>query len=382
MADGNREIISSRFGLHFASVDPGYLVHPESESLLRYLEYGGSHPCGLFELFPELVGFEDMVAGVISGRREEFVVRDINRDARKEIYYNLNLLHSKNAAHPLLLIVEDITTECKIRQSLQQSRNEITLLHNQLLIKNSDLDRANTELRKSQQELQQLNQQLESKVRERTEQLESSTMLARRLFEQTVNSLMMALEKRDSYTAGHQERVSVLAAAIARELELDEKTVEGIRIAGKLHDLGKIYVPSDFLTKPDPLSEEEFSVIRTHPRVGFDILQNIEFPWPVASIVLQHHERMDGSGYPFGLEGKDILLEAKILAVADGIEAMATNRPYRISPGIDEALNDVMKYSGSWYDPEVVKACVRLFRKKGFVLPPVQYRTRPRMPLE
>lgn len=382
MADSNREIISSRFGLHFASVDHGYLVHPESESLLRYLEYGSAPPCGLFELFPELVGFEDMVAGVISGQREELVVKDINRDARKEIYYNLNLLHAGEGAHPLLLIVEDITTECRIRQSLQQSRNEITLLHNQLLIKNSDLDRANTELRKSQQELQQLNQQLESKVRERTEQLESSTMLARRLFEQTVNSLMMALEKRDSYTAGHQERVSVLAAAIARELELDEKTVEGIRIAGKLHDLGKIYVPSDFLTKPDPLSEEEFSVIRTHPRVGFDILQNIEFPWPVASIVLQHHERMDGSGYPFGLEEKDILLEAKILAVADGIEAMATNRPYRISPGIDEALNDIIKYSGSWYDPTVVQACVRLFRKKGFILPPVQYRTRPRMPLE
>lgn len=383
MTADRREITSGRFGLHFASIDPGYFVHPEDDGLLRFLEYDGDgSACELFDLFPELVGLEDIVSGVMTGESEELVVKDINRDARKEIYYNLNLLRSGEAGPGMLLIVEDITAECGIRKSLQQSRNEITLLHNQLLIKNSDLDRANTELRKSQDELRRLNQHLESKVRERTEQLESSTLLARRLFEQTVNSLMMALEKRDSYTAGHQARVSVLATAIARELKLDENTVEGIRIAGKLHDLGKIYVPNEFLTKPDPLSEEEFSVIRTHPRVGFDILRDIEFPWPVASIVLQHHERLDGTGYPYGLERNDIRFEAKILAVADAIEAMATNRPYRISSGIDEALNDILTHTNSWYEPDIVNACVRLFREKGFALPPVQYKTLARMPVE
>ncbi len=375
MPDDRQEIIGNKFGLFFANVDAEGFVHPESDRLLGYLNYdAGASKCHLSELFPETVGLEEMIREVASGEKDEFVLTDINRDAGKELYYNLIMMPSRERPGELLLVVEDITAECRIRQSLQQSRNEIILLHNQLIVKNHDLDRANAELLKSQGELRELNQQLERKVRERTEQLESSTMLAKRLFEQTVNALMLALEKRDSYTAGHQQRVSILAAAIARELGLDEDAIEGIRIAGKLHDIGKIYVPNEFLTKPDRISEEEFNVIRTHPRVGFDILQHIEFPWPVASITLQHHERINGTGYPYGLEGDEILFEAKILAVADVVEAMATNRPFRMSPGIEKALDEISSNVNTYYDPRVVEACLRLFRQKGFFLPVVEYK--------
>ncbi len=375
MPDDRQELISGKFGLFFAHVDAGGVVNPENDSLLRYLSYdtaASGYP--LSELFPETVGLEEMIREVASGEKDEFVLTDINRDAGKELYYNLIMMPSRERPGELLLVVEDITTECRIRQSLQQSRNEIIILHNQLIVKNHDLDRANAELLKSQSELRELNQQLEMKVHERTGQLEKSTMLSKRLFEQTVNALMLALEKRDSYTAGHQQRVSILAAAIARELDLDEDTVEGIRIAGKLHDIGKIYVPNEFLTKPDRISEEEYNVIRTHPRVGFDILQHIEFPWPVASITLQHHERINGTGYPYGLEGDEILFEAKILAVADVVEAMATNRPFRLSPGIEKALDEISSNVNTYYDPQVVEACLRLFRQKGFFLPAVEYK--------
>ena len=199
------------------------------------------------------------------------------------------------------------------------------------------------------------------------EELRQSFQKLRRAFEGTVNALMSAIEIRDPYTAGHQRGVTQLACAIAKEMGLPEEQIEGIRMAGLIHDLGKINVPAEILSKPGPLTELEFGLIKMHPQVGHDVLNGvIEFPWPVAQIVLQHHERMDGSGYPEGLTGEEILLEARILAVADVVEAMASNRPYREPRGMEEALGEISQNRGVLYDPEVVNACLKLFTEKGF----------------
>ncbi|MEE9584271.1 MAG: HD domain-containing phosphohydrolase [Candidatus Brocadiales bacterium] len=182
----------------------------------------------------------------------------------------------------------------------------------------------------------------------------------------TIRALAAAVETRDPYTAGHQQRVTDLARAIATEMGCSTECIEGIRMAGIIHDVGKIGVPAEILTKPGRITATEFEIIKTHSQVGYDILKDIEFPWPVADIVLQHQERMDGSGYPRGLSGDDILMEARIIAVADTVEAMASHRPYRAALGIDKALEEITKNRGTRYDADVVDACVRLFREKGF----------------
>jgi response regulator RpfG family c-di-GMP phosphodiesterase len=182
----------------------------------------------------------------------------------------------------------------------------------------------------------------------------------------TIRAMASTVETRDPYTAGHQRRTADLARAIATEMGVSRKEVDGIHMAGLIHDLGKISVPAEILSKPARLNELEFGIIKTHPKVGYDILKPIEFPWPIAEIVLQHHERMDGSGYPNGLRGEDIRLEARILAVADVVEAMASHRPYRPSLGIDKALEEISENKGVVYDAKVVDACLKLFREKGF----------------
>ena len=182
----------------------------------------------------------------------------------------------------------------------------------------------------------------------------------------TIQVVTSTVEVRDPYTAGHQRRVTDLARAIAKEMQVPQERIDAIRMAGAIHDLGKVSVPAEILSKPGPLTDAEFRLVKTHPQVGHDILKNVEFPWPVAQIVLQHHERMDGSGYPAGLVGEEILLEARILAVADVVEAMASHRPYRPARGIDEALAEISQKRGALYDPEVVDACVTLFADKRF----------------
>ena len=181
-----------------------------------------------------------------------------------------------------------------------------------------------------------------------------------------IQAMGLTIEMRDPYTAGHQRRVSRLSCAIAADMALPQEQIEGIRMAGDIHDLGKIYVPAEILSKPGQLTAIEFSIIRTHAQVGYDILKSIEFPWPLAKIILQHHERMDGSGYPNGLKDDEILLEARIISVADVVEAMSSHRPYRPSHGIDKALEEITRNSGRLYDPAVVETCLRLFRQKGF----------------
>jgi PAS domain S-box-containing protein len=184
----------------------------------------------------------------------------------------------------------------------------------------------------------------------------------------TVQAIAVTVETRDPYTAGHQRKVADLARAIATEMNLPIDMIDEISISATIHDLGKISIPSEILSKPTKLTDIEFSLIKTHPHSGYDILKNIDFPWPIARIVLEHHERMNGSGYPNGLTGDNILLESKILAVADVVEAMASHRPYRPSLGIDVALEEIEKNKGILYDNAVADACLRLFRGKDYQL--------------
>jgi PAS domain S-box-containing protein/putative nucleotidyltransferase with HDIG domain len=181
-----------------------------------------------------------------------------------------------------------------------------------------------------------------------------------------INTMVVMLEMRDPYTAGHQQRVADLATSIAREMKFEDTRIDQLRMAAVIHDIGKMYVPSDILSKPGRLSEIEFSLIKTHAQCGYDIVKGMDFPCSVAKVVLQHHERLDGSGYPNQLKSADMLIEAKILAVADVIEAMASHRPYRPALGIDKALEEISRNKGKLYDPDVVDACLELFNSSRF----------------
>lgn len=201
------------------------------------------------------------------------------------------------------------------------------------------------------------------------ERLNETLRRLRQAINSTIQVLGMTVDARDPYTAGHQLRTTLLAEAIARELGWPRDRIEGLHMAGQVHDIGKISVPSEILSKPTALSALEYKLIQTHAKKGYEILKNVEFPWPLAEIVYQHHERMDGSGYPRGLKGEDILMEARILAVADTVEAMASDRPYRPAPGIAAALAEIAAQKGRTYDASAAESCLRLFRDKGFKFP-------------
>ncbi len=253
-----------------------------------------------------------------------------------------------------------------------------------------ELEREILERRRIEQELRLVREELESRVEERTEELSQvneelhgqvrerkraedqlQNVLGRleRALEGTVKAWSLTGEMRDFTTAGHQRRVSSLAVAIAEELHLPWEKVEGLRIAGIIHDIGKIAMPAEILAKPARLTKTEFQLVKDHPRIGFEIVKSIDFPWPVAHIILQHHERMDGSGYPEGLLGDAILLEARILAVADVVEALSSHRPYRPDHGIEKALEEIRRGRGIRYDMRVVDTCIKLFRERHFSFP-------------
>ncbi|HEY40727.1 MAG TPA: HD domain-containing protein [Dehalococcoidia bacterium] len=187
-----------------------------------------------------------------------------------------------------------------------------------------------------------------------------------------IHAMSLVVETRDPYTAGHQRRVADLAAAIARTMGLSEWAIRGIRVAGLLHDVGKLSVPSEILTKPGKLNQTEFDIIKSHSQVSYNILELIEFPWPVKQAILQHHERLDGSGYPDGLSGDDVILDARILGVADVVEAISSHRPYRPALGLEYAMKEITSKKGTLYDPKVVDACVKLFRDEASVLRQLQ----------
>jgi PAS domain S-box-containing protein len=203
--------------------------------------------------------------------------------------------------------------------------------------------------------------------RKRTEEaLKQNLERSRKTVEKTIRLFVSAVEKENPYIAGHHQGVAYLASAIAQEMGLSENQSEVLCMAGTLHDIGYIYIPGNLLSKPDRLTESEFEIIKTHPQIGYEVLKTIRSLQPVAQVVLQHHERMDGSGYPSGLSGESILLEARVITVADVVESMVFPRPYRPALGIDKALGEITQQKGVFYDPEVVDACLRLFQDKGF----------------
>lgn len=187
-----------------------------------------------------------------------------------------------------------------------------------------------------------------------------------KFIEGTANIITKVVETRDPYSIGHQQRVSKLATAIAREMKLPKDKIEGIRIASLVHDIGKVNLPTEIVSKPSKLIEVEFNLIKNYPKVGYDILREVDFPWPIAEIVLQHQEKIDGSGYPRGLKGDEICIEAKILVVANVVEAMTSYRSYRPAISIDESLAEISKNKNILFDPEVVDACIKLFKEKSF----------------
>jgi PAS domain S-box-containing protein len=205
--------------------------------------------------------------------------------------------------------------------------------------------------------------------RKRTEdELRQTLESLRKAVGTTIQVMVSAVETRDPYTAGHQVRSADIARAIATEMGFSQEKIEGIRMAGSIHDIGKLSIPAEILSKPAKLSEIEYSLIKEHARTGFEILKDVESPWPLAQIIYQHHERMNGSGYPRNLKGGEILMEARILSVADVVEAIASHRPYRPALGLDKALEEIEKNKGTLYDADVVDACLKLFRDKGFKL--------------
>jgi putative nucleotidyltransferase with HDIG domain len=195
--------------------------------------------------------------------------------------------------------------------------------------------------------------------------LSASLKKLRKTVTSTIQAMAMTVASRDRYTAGHQKRVADFAGMVAQEFGLSADMTEGVRMAGMVHDLGKISIPAEFLSKTK-ISDMEYKIIQSHAQAGYDILKEIEFPWPIAQIVHQHHERMDGSGYPLKLAGDEILLEARIIAVADVIEAMASHRPYRAALGIDKAMQEVSEKKRDCYDQDVVDASFQVIKKRGF----------------
>jgi response regulator RpfG family c-di-GMP phosphodiesterase len=215
-------------------------------------------------------------------------------------------------------------------------------------------------------ELHRLRHHLSEMVEERTRSLRESEQKLKSSLLDSISAISATVEMRDPYTAGHQRRVAQLATAIAVELGMPEQQVEGLYLASVVHDVGKVKIPAEILSKPGKLTEVERALIQQHAQAGYDILKSVDFPWPIAQFVLQHHERMDGSGYPNGLRGEAILPEARIIALADVIEAMASHRPYRPSLGIEATLAEIASQRGTLYDSDAVDAALRLFREKNY----------------
>ncbi|MGQ9800133.1 MAG: HD domain-containing phosphohydrolase [Candidatus Saccharicenans sp.] len=198
--------------------------------------------------------------------------------------------------------------------------------------------------------------------------LEETLGKLRKAFGASISILNKIVEIKDPYTGGHQKRVAELARTIATEMKLEPEKIDGLRLAAQIHDIGKIIVPAEILSKPGPLSEIEWGLVKNHVVIGCELLKDIDFPWPIVEIVYQHHERMDGSGYPRGLKGEEIMVEARILAVSDVVEAMSSFRPYREAHSMEEALSEIQNKRGQLYDDKVVEVCLDLFLRKGYRL--------------
>ena len=248
-------------------------------------------------------------------------------------------------------------------------------LNQQLAIEQEKVNKANQglegQVKKRTADYQIINRKLKQEIiahKKSGEYLKETLENLRKSFGVTIQVMVSTIEARDPYTAGHQIRVADLARAIATEMKFSPDRIEGIRMAGSIHDIGKLSIPAEILSKPGKLSDVEFSLIKEHARKGYEMLKDVESPWPLAEVVYQHHERMDGSGYPRNLKGDEILIEARIMAVADVVAAMASHRPYRPTLGLNAALEEIEGNKGMLYDADAVDACLRLFREKGFQL--------------
>jgi HD-GYP domain-containing protein (c-di-GMP phosphodiesterase class II) len=224
------------------------------------------------------------------------------------------------------------------------------------------------DIEKKIQDLENEIKRLKKQAQAARTELQLSSDRLRKTMGGIIQAMSLTIEKRDPYTAGHQRRVTKLCRAIATAMGFPWERVQGFRMAAVIHDLGKIQVPAEILSKPGQLTENEFGIIKTHPQIGFDILKGIEFSWPIAQIILQHHERLDGSGYPQGLCGEDILPEARILAVADVVEAMSSHRPYRPALGLDKAIEEIRQQRDILYDAEAVDACLKVITDNRFLI--------------
>jgi len=263
-----------------------------------------------------------------------------------------NRLLEAEASKVAVQMEKDAAERVRIERELRLARVEIDHLVDK---RTAELARANDELHGKVLE-----------TRRSEDHLQNSLDRLERSLEGTFRAMSMTLELRDPYMAGHQHRVAGLAVAIAQEIDLPWEKIEGLRLAGIIHDIGKIAAPAEIMAKPGRLTKTEFQLIKDHPRVGFEMIKDIALPWPVAHIILQHHERLDGSGYPEGLAGDAILPEARILAVADVVEAVCSLRPYRPALGVEKALEEIRKGRGIRYETRVVDACIRLFREGRF----------------
>jgi len=255
-------------------------------------------------------------------------------------------------------------------------REEELLVHIKESLSKTELVMENRQLveltKKQNDELIELNKTLEDKIKEKisdllvkAEELKVSYEKSQIILDGTVKTMSKIVETRDPYTSGHEAAVAIISCKIAEEMAMPKEQIEAIEVAATLHDIGKISVPSEILTKPGQLTDLERDIIKTHCRVAYDILKTIEFPYPVAQIILQHHERMNGSGYPQGLKGEEILLAARIIGTADVIDAMASHRPYRPALGVDSAIKEIVKYKGILYDSTVVDTCLKIYKAAG-----------------
>ena len=280
--------------------------------------------------------------------------------ANKELAFQ-NQEKEKRAAE-LAIANKELTFQ---NQEKEKRAAELAIANKELAFQNQEKEKRAAELAIANKELTFQNQEKEKRAAELlivNEKLHGALM-------DTVQAAMALSEMRDPYTVGHERRVAEIAVAIGAELGFDKDRQEGMRVASYLHDVGKIKVPAEILSKPGKLTVNEYNLIKEHPQAGYDVLKRVWFPWPIAEVVLQHHERMDGSGYPQNLKGEKIIIEARILAVADTVEAMSSHRPYRAGLGVEKALAEIEQGRGKIFDTDVVDICLMLFRERGFIIP-------------
>ena len=293
---------------------------------------------------------KELVPKVVEAGRVQVLDIQLSHDSQTVWYEVHAAAYDRNE---ILAVARDVTARREAEEALKKRGNDLEV-----------------KVQEQSNELNQLKEAFQNQVTllaQEEEVLKSSFDKVERLLEGTIGAIAAIVQKKDPYTAGHQQRVSQLACAIGREMSLNSEQLRVIRIASLLHDLGKVFIPAEFLSKPGKLNEIEFKMVKAHPDADYEILKAIDFSCDIADIVRQHHERLDGSGYPSGLKGDAIHLESKIIAVADVVEAMVSNRPYRPALGVDAAMKEIENGKGTLYDPVAVDACIKLFREGDFI---------------